>query len=50
MCGITGFIGYFNGYKYVLHGLIMLLSRGYDGAGICGIDPNKNFVLVIRFS
>ena len=44
MCGITGFIGYFDGYVYALHGIIMLQNRGYDGAGICGINKKNKFV------
>ena len=44
MCGISGFIGYFDGYECALYGLKMLQNRGYDGAGICGIN-NNNFII-----
>jgi len=45
MCGICCFIGNFPGIEYVLNGLIMLLNRGYDSTGICGIDKNNRFLL-----
>lgn len=41
MCGIIGLIGYFAGYEYVFDGLKILLNRGYDSVGICGINENK---------
>ncbi len=45
MCGICCFIGNFDGIKYVLYGIKMLLNRGYDSTGICGIDKENNFLL-----
>ena len=45
MCGICCFIGNFSGIKYVLYGIKMLLNRGYDSTGICGIDKKNNFIL-----
>lgn len=44
MCGICGYIGYTPGYKYVFHGIKMLLNRGYDSTGMCGIN-NKQLLL-----
>jgi len=44
MCGITAFIGYFSGYKYVLDGLKMLQNRGYDGSSISGLNDNNEFL------
>lgn len=44
MCGIIGFIGYFAGYEYAFTGLKMLLNRGYDSVGGCGIKED-NFVI-----
>lgn len=44
MCGIIGLIGHIYGYENVFSGLKMLLNRGYDSVGICGID-NSNFLL-----
>ena len=49
MCGITAFIGYFSGYKYVLHGMIMLSSRGYDAFSISGLDNTSNEFLVKKY-
>ena len=49
MCGITAFIGYFSGYKYVLHGMIMLSSRGYDAFSISGLDNITNEFLVKKY-
>lgn len=44
MCGICAFIGYENGYKYVYFGLMMLQNRGYDSAGICGINKIGKYI------
>lgn len=41
MCGIIGYIGVYSGYKYVFDGIKLLLNRGYDSVGICGIEDNK---------
>lgn len=41
MCGIIGILGHFFGYEYVFNGLKILLNRGYDSVGICGIDNDK---------
>lgn len=41
MCGICCFIGNSSGVKRVLFGIRMLLNRGYDSTGICGILNNK---------
>lgn len=45
MCGICAYIGFGNGYKHIYFGLSMLQNRGYDSAGICGINDSK---LVVR--
>lgn len=45
MCGICCFIGNFSGIKNVLFGIRMLLNRGYDSTGICGIDSHNQFLL-----
>jgi glutamine---fructose-6-phosphate transaminase (isomerizing) len=39
MCGIFGFLGIDNCFKYGIYGLKQLQNRGYDSAGGCGIDP-----------
>jgi glutamine---fructose-6-phosphate transaminase (isomerizing) len=44
MCGITAVIGNVNCYEYTMFALKMLQNRGYDSAGICGIN-NNNFIL-----
>lgn len=44
MCGICAFLGYENGYKYVYFGLTMLQNRGYDSAGICGINNKGKYI------
>lgn len=49
MCGIIGFIGYINGYTYVINGLKMLQNRGYDGAGICGIHNGINNYIIKKY-
>ena len=41
MCGIVGFIGYFEGFDYAINGLRMLLNRGYDSCGCVGIIDDK---------
>lgn len=41
MCGITAYLGYENGIEYAFNGIKMLLSRGYDGAGIGTIIDGK---------
>lgn len=45
MCGICCIMGNFSGIKYVLNGIKMLLNRGYDSTGVCGIDKKNNFIL-----
>ena len=35
MCGIIGFLGDENTYKFILEGLKQLQNRGYDSAGLC---------------
>ncbi len=45
MCGITGYIGYDEAYKYLIFGLKMLLNRGYDATGMCTINSNNKFIL-----
>lgn len=46
MCGIIGFIGHNYGYNNVFDGLKMLLNRGYDSVGVCGIDTRNNEFLL----
>lgn len=41
MCGICGFLGNFPGINHVFFGIEMLLNRGYDSSGICGIKNDK---------
>lgn len=41
MCGIIGFLGDFFGYKFVFDGIKILLNRGYDSVGICGLKDNE---------
>lgn len=43
MCGIIGFLGSLCGSDHVFDGLRMLLNRGYDSVGICGVT-NNNFI------
>ncbi len=46
MCGIVGYVGLARKTKSVLYeGLKRLEYRGYDSAGICYIDGNKNTVI-----
>ena len=45
MCGISAVIGSIDCYEYIIFALKMLQNRGYDSAGICGIDSNNNFIL-----
>ena len=45
MCGICCFVGNFSGGGKVLLGIKMLLNRGYDSTGICGIDNDNNFLM-----
>lgn len=35
MCGIIGYLGYRNAYKFLIEGLKKLEYRGYDSVGIC---------------
>jgi glucosamine--fructose-6-phosphate aminotransferase (isomerizing) len=44
MCGIIGYIGNKDAYRYLLDGLITLQNRGYDSAGIV-TNNNKKFFL-----
>lgn len=44
MCGIVGFIGLFDCFKYGIYGIKQLQNRGYDSAGCCGIRDNE-FIL-----
>jgi len=48
MCGICAFIGYAEnventGSQMVFDGLKMLLNRGYDSTGVCGITSKNTF-------
>lgn len=45
MCGICAYIGYEDGYKYVLDGIKILLNRGFDSIGLIGINNDKEFVV-----
>jgi len=45
MCGIFGFLGLNDCFKYGINGLKQLQNRGYDSAGCCAISPNKEFLL-----
>ena len=40
MCGICGFIGYENSFKYGYLGILKLLNRGYDSVGVTTINVN----------
>ncbi len=42
MCGIFGFIGTVDGFKYGITALRQLQNRGYDSAGCCGIKKDSN--------
>eukprot|EP01091_Cochliopodium_minus_P000240 TRINITY_DN10258_c0_g1_i1.p1 TRINITY_DN10258_c0_g1~~TRINITY_DN10258_c0_g1_i1.p1 ORF type:complete len:641 (+),score=170.00 TRINITY_DN10258_c0_g1_i1:400-2322(+) len=43
-CGITAYIGRDgNAFDYILEGLLILQSRGYDSAGCTTISDNKEF-------
>ena len=44
MCGICAYIGYQPGIEQALHGINLLLNRGYDSVGISGLQDNK-FIL-----
>jgi glucosamine--fructose-6-phosphate aminotransferase (isomerizing) len=44
MCGIIGMLG-LNSLEFLLFdGLLQLQNRGYDSAGICTINKDKNFI------
>lgn len=45
MCGICAYIGYEDGYNYVLDGIKILLNRGFDSIGLIGINNDKEFVV-----
>lgn len=44
MCGITAYIGSESAFEYIIASLILLQNRGYDSAGICTINQNREFV------
>lgn len=46
MCGICGYIGYSCGYVNIITGIKMLLNRGYDGTGICGLNQDERAYFV----
>lgn len=50
MCGIIGFIGHNYGYNNVFDGLKMLLNRGYDSVGICGINIDGDGLLLHKYA
>lgn len=41
MCGITAYLGSDSAFDYILASLILLQNRGYDSAGICTIEKEK---------
>ena len=41
MCGIIGYLGNENAYKFIMDGLILLQNRGYDSVGISSIINNE---------
>ncbi|VBB17700.1 glucosamine-fructose-6-phosphate aminotransferase [Yasminevirus sp. GU-2018] len=45
MCGIFGFLGLEDCFKYGVHGLRQLQNRGYDSAGCCAVSPNHELIL-----
>ena len=45
MCGIVGCIGQVNTREFLINGLYSLEYRGYDSAGVCFLDENKNIEL-----
>lgn len=45
MCGIFGFLGFNNCFKYGIYGLRQLQNRGYDSAGSCAINSNCGFIV-----
>lgn len=45
MCGIFGFLGFTDCFKYGIYGLKQLQNRGYDSAGCCGIDPKHELIV-----
>ena len=45
MCGIVGFLGYIYGYTMAIHGIKMLLNRGYDSSGICSINKKGKYIV-----
>jgi glucosamine--fructose-6-phosphate aminotransferase (isomerizing) len=44
MCGICGFIGFENSFKYAYRGILKLLNRGYDSVGVTTINKNSSFI------
>ena len=42
MCGICGYIGYDNSFKYGYLGILKLLNRGYDSVGITTIENDDS--------
>jgi glucosamine--fructose-6-phosphate aminotransferase (isomerizing) len=45
MCGISAIIGNVKGYKYMMFALKMLQNRGYDSAGLCGLNSDNDFII-----
>lgn len=43
-CGIIGFIGKEEAFPYLMEGLSILESRGYDSAGVTTINENNELV------
>jgi glucosamine--fructose-6-phosphate aminotransferase (isomerizing) len=44
MCGIISFFGT-DCFEYLINGLKQLQNRGYDSAGICGINKDRKWVI-----
>jgi glucosamine--fructose-6-phosphate aminotransferase (isomerizing) len=44
MCGISAFIGNFNGIAYAFDGIKVLQNRGYDSSGVCSINEDNQFI------
>jgi len=44
MCGICAYIGYDPCFDIAYEGIRMLLNRGFDASGVCGIDSKGKFI------
>lgn len=49
-CGIVAYIGTEQAVDFLLEGLHILQSRGYDSAGVTTFDPSKNQLMTTKYA